>query len=70
MMCETCGGLMRVIDSRPRVWRGREITYRRRACDDCGRRETTYEIPEQPLADAITEAGGAWRRQTLTEAGA
>ena len=48
MKCPFCGTLdNRVIDSR--LSQGGEVTRRRRECDACGRRYTTYERVEQVL---------------------
>lgn len=46
MRCPVCGTLdNRVIDSR--LSQGGEVTRRRRECEGCGRRYTTYERVEQ-----------------------
>ncbi len=48
MKCPFCGGLdNRVIDSR--LSQGNEVTRRRRECEKCTRRYTTYERVEQVL---------------------
>lgn len=48
MKCPFCGTLdNRVIDSR--LSQGAEVTRRRRECDSCSRRYTTYERVEQVL---------------------
>ena len=48
MKCPFCGVLEnRVIDSR--LSQGGEVTRRRRECETCGRRYTTYERVEQVL---------------------
>ncbi len=48
MRCPYCGTLEnRVIDSR--LSQGGEVTRRRRECEQCGRRYTTYERVEQTL---------------------
>ena len=59
MRCPYCGTLdNRVIDSR--LSQGGEVTRRRRECDQCGRRYTTYERVEQMLPLVIKNDG---RRQ-------
>ena len=48
MKCPFCGPLdNKVIDSR--LSQGGEVTRRRRECDQCGRRYTTYERVEEVL---------------------
>lgn len=48
MKCPFCGQLdNKVIDSR--LSQGGEVTRRRRECDQCGRRYTTYERVEEVL---------------------
>lgn len=56
MKCPFCGTLdNRVIDSR--LSQGGEVTRRRRECDACGRRYTTYERVEQVLPYVIKKDG-------------
>ncbi|MEM8609983.1 MAG: transcriptional regulator NrdR [Myxococcota bacterium] len=59
MRCPYCGTLdNRVIDSR--LSQGGEVTRRRRECEQCNRRYTTYERVEQMLPLVIKNDG---RRQ-------
>jgi transcriptional repressor NrdR len=59
MRCPYCGTLEnRVIDSR--LSQAGEVTRRRRECEQCGRRYTTYERVEQTLPLIIKNDG---RRQ-------
>ena len=59
MRCPVCGTLdNKVIDSR--LSQGGEVTRRRRECEGCGRRYTTYERVEQALPMVIKRDG---RRQ-------
>lgn len=59
MRCPYCGTLEnRVIDSR--LSQAGEVTRRRRECEQCGRRYTTYERVEQTLPLIIKKDG---RRQ-------
>jgi transcriptional repressor NrdR len=59
MRCPYCGTLEnRVIDSR--LSQGGEVTRRRRECEHCGRRYTTYERVEQTLPLIVKKDG---RRQ-------
>lgn len=59
MRCPFCGTLdNRVIDSR--LSHGGDATRRRRECDGCGRRYTTYERVEQTLPLIVKRDG---RRQ-------
>lgn len=59
MRCPYCGTLEnRVIDSR--LSQGGEVTRRRRECESCGRRYTTYERVEQALPLIVKNDG---RRQ-------
>jgi len=61
MKCPFCGILdNRVIDSR--LSQAGEVTRRRRECDGCGRRYTTYERVEQVLPYVIKKDG---RREPL-----
>jgi transcriptional repressor NrdR len=63
MKCPYCGHLdSRVIDSR--INKDKTITRRRRECDDCGRRFTTYERIELTLPMLIKKDGRreAWDR--------
>lgn len=56
MKCPFCGTLdNRVIDSR--LSQGGEVTRRRRECDTCTRRYTTYERVEQVLPYVIKKDG-------------
>ena len=56
MKCPFCGTLdNRVIDSR--LSQAGEVTRRRRECDACGRRYTTYERVEQALPYVIKKDG-------------
>jgi transcriptional repressor NrdR len=56
MKCPFCGTLdNRVIDSR--LSQGGELTRRRRECDACGRRYTTYERVEQVVPLVIKKDG-------------
>lgn len=56
MKCPFCGTLdNRVIDSR--LSQGGEVTRRRRECEACGRRYTTYERVEQVLPFVIKKDG-------------
>ncbi len=56
MKCPFCGTLdNRVIDSR--LSQGGEVTRRRRECDACTRRYTTYERVEQVLPYVIKKDG-------------
>lgn len=59
MRCPYCGTLdNRVIDSR--LSQGGEVTRRRRECEGCGRRYTTYERVEQTMPLVVKKDG---RRQ-------
>lgn len=56
MKCPFCGTLdNRVIDSR--LSQGGEVTRRRRECDSCVRRYTTYERVEQVLPLVVKKDG-------------
>jgi transcriptional repressor NrdR len=56
MKCPFCGTLdNRVIDSR--LSQGGEVTRRRRECDGCTRRYTTYERVEQVLPLVVKKDG-------------
>jgi transcriptional repressor NrdR len=56
MKCPFCGTLdNRVIDSR--LSSGGEVTRRRRECESCGRRYTTYERVEQVLPFVVKKDG-------------
>lgn len=56
MKCPFCGTLdNRVIDSR--LSAGGEVTRRRRECESCGRRYTTYERVEQVLPLVVKKDG-------------
>lgn len=56
MRCPYCGTLdNKVIDSR--LSQGGEVTRRRRECDSCGRRYTTYERVEQALPYVVKKDG-------------
>lgn len=50
MNCPFCGGNMKVINSRKRVY-----PYRRRECVACGERLTTYEVSQLTLLDIFDE---------------
>lgn len=64
MRCPYCGTLEnRVIDSR--LSQGGEVTRRRRECDACRRRYTTYERVEQSVPLIIKKDG---RRQPFDRA--
>lgn len=61
MKCPFCGTLdNKVIDSR--LSGAGEVTRRRRECDQCGRRYTTYERVEQVLPLVVKKDG---RRETF-----
>jgi transcriptional repressor NrdR len=56
MKCPFCGHLdNKVIDSR--LSQGGEVTRRRRECDHCGRRYTTYERVEEVLPLIVKKDG-------------
>ena len=56
MKCPFCSALdNRVIDSR--LSQAGEVTRRRRECEGCGRRYTTYERVEQTLPYVIKKDG-------------
>jgi transcriptional repressor NrdR len=56
MKCPFCGGLdNKVIDSR--LSQGDEVTRRRRECEACGRRFTTYERIELVLPRVVKKDG-------------
>jgi transcriptional repressor NrdR len=56
MKCPFCGQLdNKVIDSR--LSQGGEVTRRRRECDACGRRYTTYERVEEVLPLIVKKDG-------------
>lgn len=56
MKCPTCGHLeSRVVDSR--LAQGDEVTRRRRECEACGRRYTTYERIERTLPAVVKRDG-------------
>lgn len=42
--CPWCGGASRTVDSRPRDVSGRPTVRRRRACQKCDNRWTTFEV--------------------------
>ncbi len=68
MKCPYCGHLEnRVIDSR--LNKDFTITRRRRACDDCGRRFTTYERLEVTMPMLIKKDGRreSWDRHKVVE---
>lgn len=48
--CPKCAGQLQVVDSRPSTFGNAATVRRRRACDVCGYRFTTFEI----TADAMT----------------
>lgn len=57
MKCPYCGHLEhRVLDSRPA--REGEAVRRRRECEGCGRRFTTFEAPERPRLFVVKRSGG------------
>lgn len=57
MKCPYCGHLEhRVLDSRPA--REGEAVRRRRECEGCNRRFTTFEAPEKPRLFVIKRSGG------------
>jgi transcriptional repressor NrdR len=61
MKCPFCGHLdNKVIDSR--LSQGGEVTRRRRECDNCTRRYTTYERVEEVLPLVVKKDG---RRETF-----
>jgi transcriptional regulator NrdR family protein len=46
LTCPACGGdLTKTTDSRPRTLEGIAVIGRRRVCEKCGERHTTYEMP-------------------------
>jgi transcriptional regulator NrdR family protein len=51
MICPSCGGKFKVIDSRPDL----DYTRRVRKCKDCGERYTTYEFMPDQLLDVFEE---------------
>ena len=56
MKCPSCGVLEnKVIDSR--LAQGGEVTRRRRECDGCGRRYTTYDRVEEALPLIVKKDG-------------
>lgn len=56
MRCPYCGcDEQKVLDSRPA--RDGEAIRRRRECNDCGRRFTTFEEPERPRLFVIKRGG-------------
>ncbi|HIJ79639.1 MAG: transcriptional regulator NrdR [Desulfobulbaceae bacterium] len=68
MKCPYCGHLEnRVVDSR--LNKEFTITRRRRMCDDCGRRFTTYERLEVTMPMLIKKDGRreAWDRHKVVE---
>ena len=68
MKCPYCGHLEnRVVDSR--LNKEYTITRRRRMCDDCGRRFTTYERLEVTMPMLIKKDGRreAWDRHKVVE---
>lgn len=62
MLCEECGGITDVIDSRPTNasdhFKGSqfESTRRRIACRDCGHRSSTYEFHSADIEKMKSEA--------------
>lgn len=57
MKCPYCGHEEhRVLDSRPA--RDGEAVRRRRECEGCGRRFTTFEAPEKPRLFVVKRSGG------------
>jgi transcriptional repressor NrdR len=63
LKCPFCGHLdSKVIDSR--LGAGGDVTRRRRECEDCGRRFTTYERVEEVLPLIVKKDGRreAWDR--------
>lgn len=68
MKCPYCGHLEnRVVDSR--LNREYTITRRRRMCDECGRRFTTYERLEVTMPMMVKKDGRreTWDRQKVVE---
>ncbi len=56
MQCPFCKGMeSRVVDSR--LASGGTVTWRRRECDACGRRFTTYERVEHALPTVVKKDG-------------
>jgi transcriptional repressor NrdR len=56
MKCPYCGSCeQKVLDSRPA--REGEAIRRRRECDACGRRFTTFEAPERPRLFVVKRGG-------------
>ena len=57
MKCPYCGHLEhKVLDSRPA--REGEVVRRRRECEGCNRRFTTFEAPEKPRLFVVKRSGG------------
>jgi len=57
MKCPYCGQLEhKVLDSRPA--RDGEAVRRRRECEGCNRRFTTFEAPEKPRLFVVKRSGG------------
>jgi transcriptional regulator NrdR family protein len=62
MICPSCGGnLISCTDSRPTEFNGERAIRRRRECDTCGSRQTTYELSE----DAVNRLQKVAIRQLL-----
>ena len=54
--CIRCGGELRVTDSRPTIALGQRNTIRRRrACDGCGSKFTSYELSAEDAKAIMTE---------------
>lgn len=69
--CPFCGGcLSRVTDSRLAAVGGLQTTRRRRRCNDCRGRFTTFEVAEHVIAhiDRMVEAYSVSREAVLREA--
>ena len=58
MLCEQCNGRMSVLDSRAADGTEGTVTRRRRGCDDCGNRITTYELPCDDIPPTVGRGGG------------
>lgn len=58
-LCPVCeqSTVTSVLDSRPKKWNGHAVVRRRRQCEDCGTRFSTYEVPDIILSDPAAEIG-------------
>jgi transcriptional regulator NrdR family protein len=57
MNCPQCGETVAVIDSRSKKTEHKtSMVYRRRACENCGKRFSTYEMTEDMLRNLLSHS--------------